>query len=240
MTDSAHGTTRIAVMTGVDGRTRLDLRAGLLVPRAISRVGTEAEVALVGGGALLLGGDRVDVEIVVGDGCRLDLVDIGGTVAYDGEGRPAAWNATIALGADAHLTWAGLPFVVSTGADVIRRTTAAIGDGATLQLRETLVLGRDGEVGGRIVSVTTVVASEGPVFVEDIELVGAHPVPGVAAGYRVLDTVLLAGRRAPAATPAEALRLDLEGRGTLGRWLGTESHRSPIDRVWDAWSRPGR
>jgi urease accessory protein len=192
-------------------------------------------VALISGGALLLGGDRVDIEIEVGDGCKLDLTDIGGTVAYDGEGRSAEWNVTIRLGHDASLAWPGLPFVVSTGASVHRRTVATLGERSWLLLRETFVLGRDRETGGRLVARGVVTGPEGPILVEHFELDGRRPVPGVAAGYRVLDSALLAGRRAPQAAvdnAEEALVISLEALGTLARWLGHETHLSPIDKAW--------
>ncbi|WP_157887869.1 urease accessory protein UreD [Frondihabitans sp. PAMC 28766] len=229
---------------------RLDLHAGPLVPRVIDRDGTTAEVALVSGGALLLGGDRVDLEIEVGDGCSLDLVDIGGTVAYDGEGRPSWWNARITLGRDAHLAWNSLPFVVSTGANVRRLTQVTLADEATLLLRETLVLGRSREEGGRLETTTTVTGRESPVLVESLFLDGRYGVPGVADGHRVIDSLLLAGRRAPSVSdgkangssgdraPGEALFLPLEQPGTLARWLGRETHRSPVAAIWDAWRTP--
>lgn len=116
----------------------------------------EAEVALLAGSALLLGGDAITIDIAVGPGCRLRLLDVGGTVAYDGEGRRSSWDATVTVAENAVLHWDGLPFVVSDGADVRRRTTIELADGAGLRLRETVVLGRSGERGGTIMIDTAV------------------------------------------------------------------------------------
>ena len=49
----------------------------------------------------------------------------------------------------AGLRWAGEPFVVADGADVPRTLVVARPD-PPVRLRETLVLGRSGEVGGRL------------------------------------------------------------------------------------------
>ena len=44
------------------------------------------------------------------------------------------------------------PLIVAAGADVERRMTLALGAGAVAALRETVVLGRDGERPGTLVS----------------------------------------------------------------------------------------
>ena len=90
----------------------------------------------------------------VGEGTRLDLFDIAGTVAYHGRGRPAAWHVRIELADGAELRYRGEPFVVADGADVQRTLRVELADTAGLRLRETLILGRSGEFGGRLRSET--------------------------------------------------------------------------------------
>ncbi|WP_158280903.1 urease accessory protein UreD [Promicromonospora sp. AC04] len=162
---------------------------GLLAARLVARDGTRAEVALVAGGAMLLGGDHVIVSVRVDPGCALTLTDVGGTVAYDGDGKACRWDADIRLGPGAGLTWAGLPFVVASGADVRRTTTARLATDARLTLRETVVLGRSGECGGRITLRTDVADDVGPILVEELTAAGDHPVPGVLGDHAVIDTV---------------------------------------------------
>ena len=77
-------------------------------------------IGLLATTALLLGGDEVEIEVSVGEGMRLDLFDIAGTVAYHGRGRPAAWHVRIELADGAELRYRGEPFVVADGADVHR------------------------------------------------------------------------------------------------------------------------
>lgn len=206
---------------------------GLLAARLVSRDRVHAEVALVAGGAMLLGGDRVVVGIRVDAGCALTLTDVGGTVAYDGDGAACHWDTDIRLGAGAALTWAGLPFVVAAGADTHRATTARLGPGARLALRETVVLGRSGERGGHIVLRTDIADDAGPVLVEELTAAGEHPVPGVLGDHAVIDTVTTVhggpatGSDHPSASGG-AVTLRLERGGTLTRWLGPATHLSPL------------
>jgi urease accessory protein len=241
--------TRVEVDRGtVPGApVRVRTRDDLLAVRTVARGAEHAEVALVATGAVLLGGDHVAVHVRVADGCSLTLTDVGGTVAYDGEGTPCRWDVEVRLGAGARLAWAGLPFVVSTGADVTRSTDAVLGAGARLLLRETVVLGRDGESGGRVVLRSTVRDDDGPLLVEEVVAAGGRPVPGVLGGRRVIDTVTdlrgapddgpshVAGTGADLPDGADgAVTLRLERGGALTRWLGGSAHLSPLHRS-DPW-----
>lgn len=215
-------------ISAAPGRARLETRAGALVPRVIETGPESARVAIVAAGALLLGGDTVTVTVTVGAGCTLELEDIGGTVAYNADGVESEWIVEVIVEANALLIWHGLPFVVADGANVDRRTSVLLrGPGALACLRETIVLGRTGERGGRIdlrtnVRTTSVVVptlpldtndppvivekwaadevrddDDEPLFVERLMLRGADPVPGEMGGNRVLDSLLLLGSRSP-------------------------------------------
>ena len=238
--------TRVAVErpTGFGAPVRVRTSDGLLAARLIARDGIHAEVALVAGGAMLLGGDHVVVSVQVDPACTLTLTDVGGTVAYDGDGQECRWDADIHLGPGARLVWAGLPFVVAGGADVRRTTTARLGAGARLTLRETVVLGRSGERGGRIVLRTDIADDAGPILVEELTAAGDHPIPGVLGDHTVIDTLTAVrgslggspdapgpGPTAPLGdtpSPGDAVTLQLERGGTLARWLGAATHLSPL------------
>ncbi|WP_165362775.1 urease accessory protein UreD [Promicromonospora panici] len=246
--------TRVAVErpAGFGAPVRVRTSDGLLAARIVSRDGAHAEVALVAGGAMLLGGDHVVVAVRVEAGCALTLTDVGGTVAYDGDGQDCRWDADVRLGDGAALFWAGLPFVVATGADVRRTTTARLGARARLTLRETVVLGRSGERGGRIVLRTDIGDDVGPILVEELTAAGDHPVPGVLGDHPVIDTLAVVqgtgagspGEHAPTTAEAEAaphlrdaITLRLDRGGTLTRWLGSATHLSPIDPDHDSAGR---
>jgi urease accessory protein len=177
-------------------------------------------VALVPEQAVLLAGDHVTVTVRVGAGQRLEILETGGTVAYAMRGGQARWDVRVVVEEGGSLVWHGEPFVVAQGADVLRSTTIDLAAGACLRLRETLVLGRSGEGPGTLVSRTDVHREGVPVLVEELDAalgLGSH---------RVVDQVLTLGGVEASATVPEVMVL--EGGGLLHRWLGTETHASPI------------
>ncbi|WP_277209280.1 urease accessory protein UreD [Isoptericola croceus] len=244
-------TTAVGVTRGASPGTpvRVDTADGLLAVRTVSRGTDRAEVALVATGAVLLGGDHVLVRVDVADRCALRITDVGGTVAYDGEGVACRWDVEVRLGRGSRLDWYGMPFVVSDGADVVRATTVRLGAGSRLVLRETVVLGRDGERGGRVALHSDVADDGGPVLVEEVTACGTDRVPGVLGAHRVLDTLTDLRSTDDLDVPAEsdlpeavpdavplsdgAATLQLDRGGTLTRWLGAATHLSPIERALD-------
>lgn len=227
--------TRIALEAG-EPRARVELAAGTIVPRLIERGQRSARIALVAGGALLLGGDRVEIAVVVGEGCSLELEDIGGTVAYGADGVPCFWEVDVQLRVGASLSWAGQPLIVADGADVHRSTRVRLADGAVVLLRESLVLGRSGERGGVARIRTSVRDAEGPVLEETLEADGAHGVPGVLGAHRVLDSIVCAGLRPSALSVAGVTVMALDASGSVARFLGATTHASPLAPIWTDWS----
>ncbi len=224
--------TRIAVTAG-EPRAHVELAVGALAPRLISRDSVRAHVAVAAAGMVLLGGDHVTIEIDVGTGCTLEIEDVGGTVAYPG--ARSSWSLEVRIGAGATLSWNGLPFVVTDGAEVERRTSLVLAPDARAVIRETLVLGRHREQGGRLVSALSVVDAEGPILIERLEVEGNSPEPGVLGGNRVLDAVIAVGFRPPT-RPDD---LEFDGAGAMARHLSDHTHGSPLDPVWDAWVAHG-
>lgn len=220
--------TRIAVAAG-EPRAHVELAIGALAPRLISRDSVRARVAVAAAGMVLLGGDHVGIEILVGPGCTLEIEDVGGTVAYPG--APSSWNLEVRVGAGGTLSWNGLPFVVTDGAEVERRTSVTLAAGARAVMRETLVLGRHREQGGRLISALSMVDQDGPILIERMNAHGGEPEPGVLGGNRVLDAVIAAGFR----PPARPHDLEFEGPGAMARHLSDHTHGSPLDPVWEAW-----
>ncbi|TFD59454.1 urease accessory protein [Cryobacterium sp. Hh7] len=230
-------------LAAAPGRARLTLGTGALVPRTVDVGPRSARVALVAAGALLLGGDRVHVDVVVGAGCTLELEDVGGTVAYDADGEHCEWTVSIRVESDALLLWHGLPFVVADGAHVSRSTSIELADSSSVAcVRETIVLGRTEESGGFVDLRTHVTIGTEPLFLERLPVRGTDRTPGILGDNRVLDTVLLAGLRAAdtagtvtalGAAGTELLQLELPG--SLARSLHIQAHRSPLALLWENW-----
>lgn len=230
-----------------DGRHQVRTSAGLLRAQRLHGPADRARVALVGQTALLLGGDRVGLDIEVGPGALLELCDIAGTVAYHGRGSAASWHTSIRLGLGARLGYAGEPLILSDGSDVTRTLTVDLADGAAARLRETLVFGRAGEVGGRV-DASTVLRREGEEFCREHLVLDAdaRARPGALSGVRVVDSVLtlgdprgawartgssvasLADRSTRSATSALVTYQLLEPGSTLSRYLGTTLADSPL------------
>lgn len=197
-------------------RTRTDVRSSHLRTYRLDG----SRVALVPDQAVLLAGDHVTVEVRVGAGDSLEIVEPGGTVAYAMRGGTARWDVSIELEADASLVWRGEPFVVAEGADVRRGLDVRLAPGARLALRETLVLGRSGEAVGRLRS-RTVVRCEVPVLVEELDsATGLGP-------HRVVDQLL----HVALACADHPTTLVLETGDRLHRWIGDATHRSPLPDV---------
>ena len=213
----------------------LDLAAGLLAPRLLSRGPDTAEVALVATGATLLGGDRVDADLSVGAGRTLRVRDTSATIAYHGRGRPAAVDARVRVGPGALLVWDAQPLVLATGA-VIERTLGVeveAGGGAAAGHARARPHGR--EEGGVLHCRTAATYDGRPALVETLTLDAGRAAVGVLGDHRVMDAALAIGAR-PSADPA-ATTFDLAEPGRLVRWLGSATHTSPVGRTWAAWAR---
>jgi len=220
---------RVAARTGAAGGPgRPQVR-----PMLISSNSRSARVCLVPEGALLLAGDEIEIRVSVGAGAALELVEPGGTVAYDMRGGHARWDVEMQVATGATLVWGAEPFVVAEGADVRRTTRLDLAADARVVLRETLVLGRHGEQPGRLAQRLDVTGPGwSPVLVEELAVDG-RSAPGILGDHRVVSSVLALGLALPEEA-APAGRYDLESHGTWWRGLGHEVHRTVPHEAWTA------
>ena len=221
------------------GRAALHLVGGPLTGKVLSVGPDRARIGLVASEALLLGGDDVRIDVRVGPGAHLELVEMAGVVAYHGRGRPASWTVRIEVGANATLTWHGEPFVVSAGADVSRTTAIVLDQGATAVLRETLVFGRAGQTGGSLRTRTRVSLGGVAMLVEELALAPAlrsavGQLGGPTGVDRIVDAIGVFGRRPPCTASVLVSRLDLDLPGTVVRWTGADLASSPMPDLWPA------
>jgi urease accessory protein len=206
-------------------RDRCLLTTGHLSPRRLPSPAGVVRVALVAAGALLLAGDEVRIEIAVSGPVRLEIVETAGTVAYAMRGGSARWDVDIRLTDGASLHWYAEPFVVSAGADVTRTTTARLDPGCTAQLRESLVLGRYGELGGTVRTTTRAWIGDDLLLAEDLDLSPeARTGWAILGSARCLDTITTLGFRLPDIPET----LQLEGCGSIARQLLHEQHQSTL------------
>jgi urease accessory protein len=199
-------------------RTETEVRSSHLRAFRLPSVDGADRLALVPEQAVLLAGDQVTVSVRVARGRALEIVEPGGTVAYAMRGHQARWDVTVEVEEAGRLVWHGEPFVVAQGADVRRTLGVRLAAGASLVLGETLVLGRSGEGPGRLLCSTEIWREDSPVLVEDLDCAtGLGP-------HRVLDQVLDLG----GACAVGEHSMVLESGDTLHRWLGAETHASPL------------
>jgi len=231
------GTTAIRVeLVGDTARATLLHGGTYLRPRLLDTVANRVRVALIGSYATLLAGDDVAIDIEVGPGVHLDVVEPTAMVAYAADDVPAHWAASLRVAAGATLTWNAASFVVSTGANVTRRTDVHLADGGVALLGETLVLGRTDEGGGRLHSTQHAALEDAELLVEELDLRGfeQRATPGVLGESRVIATATLLGTHmresfAEHETP-------LAGPGALARATTREAHEATA-RLAETWRR---
>ncbi len=127
--------------------------------------------------------------------------------------------------------------MVAEGADVTRSTRLRLEDGSTAAIRESLVLGRHGEEGGRLRSTFSASVEGELLLAEDLDL-GAEARKGwaILGAARCLDSVTALGYRLPEAEGT----LQLEGEGSIARRLLGEQHQSDLAQTWAALPRPDK
>jgi urease accessory protein len=225
-------TTRIEVRR-LEGRTTCTLRGGHFSARRIDAPDGRVRVALVATVALLLAGDDVRIEVVVGTDVDLEIVEIAGTVAYDMRGGSADWHVDVRVEDGGLLIWSGLPFIVADGADVSRSMTLSLDGTAQAVLRETYVFGRTDEAGGDLRTSTVAVHEGRPLLVEDLDLRrSSRSEPAIMGAARCFDAVTVLGRRIEAG-PAGTLQLQEEG-SVARRLLGSLHSSDLTGTVQDA------
>ena len=158
---------RVAVelAVGADGQARNRIAVlhseSPLVLRPIGAAGSEgftrwegihprpAMVTLVAGGAGPLGGDRLRLEIKVGQDSMLLLSEVAATLLLPGpNGEESSMEVGIQIGANGTLVWLPEPIIAVRGCRHRTAVTARLEPGARLVLREEVVLGRYDEQPG--------------------------------------------------------------------------------------------
>lgn len=124
-----------------------------LVPRrtALHRAPEAALVHLVSSDAAPLGGDELELSVLIGPGAALRLRDVGGTLVLPGP-QPGASRMTlrIEVADGGRLEYLPEPTVLAAHAAHHAELYADLAGDARLRYREVLVLGRSGERAGRL------------------------------------------------------------------------------------------
>ncbi len=162
------------------------------VPLVLRR--TPDAVYVVGGAAGPIGGDELALRISVGAGSFLRVRTAAASIALPGpDGLESVLRVTVDVESGARLEYLPEPVVVSAGARHATIIRVTLGEGASLLLRDELLLGRHGEAGGASRTELRVTYAGRPLLRQSLEVSGADQAdlgPAVLAGHRGVGTLL--------------------------------------------------
>ena len=132
-----------------DGRVGIrELRSS--PPLTLRRVGPH-EIAIVGSAAWPIGGDEVALDIVVGRGAALTVSSVAASLAYPSPtGSASTMTIRVEVEAGGSFRWRPEPTVLLARCDHRVAASIRIDDGAALEWREEVRLGRAGEPTGSL------------------------------------------------------------------------------------------
>lgn len=189
--DAATGVTRLRVLRS---------QAPLVLRR------TPDAVYLVGGAAGPIGGDLLDLRIDVLTGAFLRVRSAAASIALPGlDGLESMLRVSVTVGVGGCLEYLPEPVVVSAGARHATIFAVTLDAGASLLLRDELLLGRHGEAGGVARSVLRVDYAGRPLLRQTLSVDGTEAVsfgPAVLGGHRAVGNLLFAGQVVPGADEA--------------------------------------
>jgi urease accessory protein len=176
---------------GADGVTRLPVLSSQ-VPLVLRR--TPDAVYVVGGAAGPIGGDELALRIAVSAGAFLRVRTAAASIALPGpDGLESVLRITVDVGARARLEYLPEPVVVSAGARHATIIGVTLAEGASLLLRDEVLLGRHGEAGGTCRTQWRVTYAGRPLLRQSLEVSGTDTAdlgPAVLAGHRGVGTLL--------------------------------------------------
>jgi urease accessory protein len=209
----------IAAVAGPGGVTRLPVLASQ-VPLVLRR--TPSAVYLVGGAAGPIGGDSLALGITVGPGAFLRVRSAAASIALPGlDGLESVLRVSVTVGEGGRFEYLPEPVVVTAGARHATLVSVTLAAGASLVLRDEVLLGRHGEAGGTARSVLQVCYAGRPLLRQSLSVSGSDPAsrgPAVLAGHRAVGTLLQVSESEIAATPLatpEVAVMPLAGPGVL-------------------------
>jgi urease accessory protein len=203
---------RILIVARPDMLPHIEFRGGI-----VGRVTGADSVHLVSTAATPLGGDTIEVRVVVEDGAVLHLRSVAATIALPG-------RASLASRAHTHLEVAGTldmelePTVVAADAQHHTDVTVRLSDCGSIRLRERVQVGRTGERQG-FWSGGLRVDADIPVLRHRVEIGAGSVADDVIAAPRAAVSELHYPQRPDHVDPAATV-LELAAGGVLTTWQG--------------------
>jgi len=176
-------------------------------------------VHLVSSAASPLGGDDLTLTVRAGPGACLTLTGIAATVALPGpHGETSRTTVHLELAEGARVEYLPEPTVITRRARHESVLVVSLAADAHLHTRETLVLGRDGELPGELTTTTHVTRDGHPVLRQTLVVT-----PEVLLGKRVLATELSTSDDRDTASGTWWSRTRLAAGGTMTTSLADDA-----------------
>lgn len=221
-----------SVVVELESRTPVGLRP-------LNRGGAVARVAVLQTSGGLAAGDDVALDVCVGPGAALVLVELSATLAHPVRAAQPGIRQLVRarVGDGGRLVWLGEPLILAAGTHLARRVGIDLAGSARVLLGETVVFGRDREDAGTAHCRTRIVRDSRPLLDETL-VTGDESIlrsAAVAGAARVGAALTLAGVAPPLPLPAAAMALG--ERDTTLRVLATDAvdAAARLAAVADAW-----
>ncbi|WP_067894811.1 urease accessory protein UreD [Nocardia vaccinii] len=196
---------------------------------AARRTGPDV-VHLIGTAATPLGGDELDIAIVVEPGARLRVRSVAATIALPGRATlvsHAHWSFEV--GAGGALDFDPEPTIVAGGATHETVSTVHLADDARLHLRERVQIGRTGESTGHWRGDLIADLDRTPLLRHRLELGENAATDDALSAPRAITSVLRYPDERPARTMGlDAALLPLATGGSLYTWTGQRLSDEPV------------
>lgn len=188
-------------------------------------------VALTAGAAGPVGGDELCLTVEVGAGSSLALCEISPTLLLPGpHGEQSSTRVRIHVAPGATLIWLPEPMIAARGCDHLNDVTVDLEEGARFFMRDEVLLGRHGEVGGQVRQRVSVHLDGRPLYRQDLQ-VGTPDAgtPAVLGDHRAVGSTVIVDPTWADHPPrrhhlqGDAALLPLEGPAVLITALGRDN-----------------
>ncbi|MEU7629552.1 urease accessory protein UreD [Nocardia sp. NPDC049220] len=202
---------------------RIIAAAATMIPQIHASGGLSARrtgphtVHLIGTAATPLGGDELDIVVVVAPGAELVVRSVAATIALPSSTTPLSigrWD--LEVGSGGALDFDPEPMIVAGGARHHTRTTIRLAADARLRVRERVQIGRTGEDSGQWRGDLIADVDATPLLRHRLELGAGAPADDALSAPRALESELVYPDERPAATTGlTQTRVPLAAGGSL-------------------------
>lgn len=238
--DFTYRPTRIAAEL-VNGRAQLStLDQGYHIgPRPMKFTKNYIRVGLIAIHMPLLRGDRVEIEINVGAGVTLEIIEPSGLIAYNADDIRSDYTITAHVKKGGTLLWHGAEFIATEGSNAFRKTTIHLENGARALFKEEIVLGRTGEHKINLNNQMHATLEGQELLAEELVISPEMPTyPGIIDQSKAISTVTALGMTPDEPEPS-IHKLNLAGPGMIWRAMNPSAHVAEdiVKPVFEKWRK---